>query len=307
MPITQESLNTKDGDWVVAETAALQLDTIETYHPFASTVLNITEDHLNRYITMENYTNAKARVFENQTKDDFCILNYDNDITRSLADKVPARLLFFSRKCEVENGAFVRNGEMIFRLDGKEESILPVDEIKIPGAHNLENALAAAALSMVCGIPADVIAKTLREYNGVEHRIEFVRTVNGIDFINDSKGTNPDATINAVLAMKKPTVLMLGGSEKNSDFTEMFRSFTPMIKSCVFLGETAPKIKACADKCGFKDYVMASDFNDAVMKAYELAEEGGAVLLSPACASFDMFDNFEHRGEVFKQIVKELK
>ena len=192
VPITQESLNTKEGDYVVAETAALQLDTIEKYHPYACTVLNVTEDHLNRYGTMENYTAAKARVFENQTKDDYCVLNFDNEITRSLADSVPSKLLFFSRKCEVDNGSFVRNGDIIFKLDGHEENIMPANEIKIPGVHNLENALAAICLSKVCGIDNDVIADTLREYNGVEHRIEFVKTVNGIDFINDSKGTNPD-------------------------------------------------------------------------------------------------------------------
>lgn len=181
-----------------------------------------------------------------------------------------------------------------------------MDDIFIPGAHNLENALAAVALAMVMGIEPEVIAHTLKTFKGVEHRIEFVKTVNGVSFINDSKGTNPDATIKAIEAMKAPTVLILGGYDKKSEFDDLFRAFTKDIKHIVILGETKEKIKAAAEKAGFQNYVLAQTFKDAVLKAYELAPKGGNVLLSPACASWDMFQCFEQRGEEFKSIVNSL-
>lgn len=306
VPITQEALETKKGDVVVAETAALQLDTIVDYCPVESAILNITEDHMDRYGNMENYIAAKAKIFKNQTEENFCVLNYDNEYVRTLRQGVRARVLWFSVEREVENGAFVRDGIVVFRLDGKETEILPAEEIRIPGRHNLENALAATALACVYGIGSEVVAKTLREFAGVEHRIEFVATVRGVDFINDSKGTNPDATIKAIEAMKKPTVLILGGFDKHSEFEELFASFTPLIKSVVLLGATMEKLAETARKAGFEDYIMANGFRDAVQKAFSVAEEGYSVLLSPACASWDMFENFEERGRTFKQIVKEL-
>ena len=306
IPITQEALETKKGDVVVAETAALQLDSILEYKPVESAILNITEDHLDRYGNMENYIAAKAKIFKNQTEENFCVLNYDNEYVRTLHPNVVARVLWFSTQSEVENGAFVRDGVVFFRMDGKETKIIAADEIKIPGMHNLENALAATALACVYGIKADVIARTLREFAGVEHRIEFVRTVRGVDFINDSKGTNPDATIKAIQAMRKPTVLILGGYDKKSDFTELFANFTPFIKTIVLVGATKEKIAETAVKAGFEDFIMANNFRDAVQMAFSVTDEGDAVLLSPACASWDMFDNFEERGKIFKQIVKEL-
>ena len=306
VPIAQEALNTKKGDVIVAETAALQLDTIEKYHPCESALLNITEDHLNRYGTMENYIAAKARVFENQIPEDICVLNYENEYVRALAPRVKAQVFWFSTKRELEQGAFVRDGSIVFKKPGKDILILPADEVRIPGEHNLENALAATILAVEYGIAPEIVAQTLKTYAGVEHRIEFVRTVNGIDFINDSKGTNPDATIKAIQAMKKPTVLILGGSDKKTSFIEMYEAMTPLIKHVVLLGETAPQLEEAAKKTGYCNYVRADSFRDAVMQAYRLAEPGDNVLLSPACASFDMFDNFEQRGEVFKQIVREL-
>lgn len=306
VPITQEALNTKAGDVVVAETAALQLDATIEYKPVESAILNITEDHLDRYGNMENYIAAKAKIFKNQTEENFCVLNFDNEYCLSLIPDIAARVIGFSAAGEVENGAFVRGGTMIFRLDGKETEIIRTDEIRIPGRHNMENALAAAALASLYGIGAEVIARTLREFAGVEHRIEFVRTVGGVDFINDSKGTNPDATIRAIQAMKKPTVLILGGYDKKSDFASLYESFTANIKSVVLLGATAGKLAEAANNAGFTDYIMAKSLQDAVQKAFSVAEEGYNVLLSPACASYDMFKNFEERGAVFKQIVKEL-
>ncbi len=306
IPITSEALNTKEGDVVVAETAALQLDATIDYRPVESAILNITEDHLDRYGNMENYIAAKAKIFKNQTEENFCVLNFDNEYCRTLTGDIRARIIAFSTEREVENGAFLRDGTVIFRLDGREEAILPADDVRIPGKHNLENALAATALACLYGIRPEVVAKTLRTFAGVEHRIEHVRTVGGVDFINDSKGTNPDATIKAIQSMKKPTVLILGGYDKKSDFTELFESFTDHIKTVVLLGATAEKLARTARAAGFDDYIMANSLPDAVNKAFSVAEEGYNVLLSPACASYDMFKNFEERGTVFKQIVKEL-
>ena len=306
VPITQEALNTKEGDVVVAETAALQLDATVDYKPVESAILNITEDHLDRYGNMENYIAAKAKIFKNQTEENFCVLNMDNEYCRSLMGSIAARIIGFSVDKELENGAFVRDGSIYFRLDGNEREIIRAGEIRIPGRHNLENALAASALACLYGISSEVIASTLRVFAGVEHRIEFVRTVRGVDFVNDSKGTNPDATIKAIQAMKKPTVLILGGYDKKSDFTDLYKSFTRQIKTVVLLGETADMLAEAARKAGFEDYIMANSLPDAVHKAFSVAEDGYTVLLSPACASYDMFTNFEERGAVFKQIVKEL-
>ncbi|BDF58520.1 UDP-N-acetylmuramoylalanine--D-glutamate ligase [Christensenellaceae bacterium] len=306
VPITQEALKTHPGDVVVAETAALQLDTIDTYQPKESAILNITEDHLDRYGTMENYIAAKAKIFKNQRAEDFCVLNYDNKIVRELADAIKARVFWFSTEEILQNGAYLRDGSICFAVDGVERVIMPAKELHIPGKHNLENALAATALACLYGISTEVVADTLRTFPGVEHRIEFVRKVNGVSFINDSKGTNPDATINAIHAMTEPTVLILGGYDKKNDFVPLFMEFTPMIKAVLVLGDTAQKIIDAARACGYENYIKANGFEDAVLKAYSIAEPGDNVLLSPACASWDMFENFEQRGRVFKEIVKGL-
>ncbi|MEA5002966.1 MAG: UDP-N-acetylmuramoyl-L-alanine--D-glutamate ligase [Christensenella sp.] len=306
VPITQEALDTQPGDVVVAETAALQLDTIDTYRPKESAILNITEDHLDRYGTMENYIAAKAKIFKNQRPEDFCVLNYDNEIVRGLAHEIDAQVFWFSTDHILTNGAYVRDGNICFAKDGEVQVIMPAKELHIPGKHNLENALAATALACLYGIPVKVVADTLREFPGVEHRIEFVRKVNGVSFINDSKGTNPDATINAIHAMTEPTVLILGGYDKKNDFVPLFMEFTPMIKAVLVLGDTAQKVIDAALACGYENYIKANGFEDAVLKAYSIAEPGDNVLLSPACASWDMFENFEQRGSVFKEIVKGL-
>jgi UDP-N-acetylmuramoylalanine--D-glutamate ligase len=306
IPVCDKALETKEDDYIVAETAALQLDTTESFCPKACALLNITEDHLDRYGTMENYIYAKSLVFLHQTKDDYCILNYDNDIARSLAPKVPSRLLWFSRKNEVKEGAFVRDNDVIFKFNGLEKYICNIRQINIPGNHNLENALASVALASVMGISAQVIRRTLMDFKGVEHRIEFVREVDGVRYINDSKGTNPDATIKAIEAMKQPTILMLGGYDKHSEFVSLFQTMQDNIKAIVALGATAEKIMDAAKICGYLNIVKADSFRNAVFIAKELAKPGYNILLSPACASYDMFDNFEERGRVFKDIVNSL-
>lgn len=306
LPITEHSLETTENDIIVAEIAALQLETIKTFKPRAFALCNITEDHQDRFGNMEYYTYCKMRAFENQSRNDYAILNMDDPITFSQVNKVNSKLLLFSRKNEVDEGAFVRDGMIIFKLAGKETPVCKAEEIRIPGNHNLENALAAVCLAMSMGVAANVVAYTLKTFPGVEHRIEFVKEVNGVTFINDSKGTNPDSTIKAIETMKKPTVLILGGYDKHSEFDEMFKHFTSYIKEIVVLGATKEKIVDTAKRAGFTNITTVDTFEEAIMTSYKHCPVGGNVLLSPACASWDMFDNFEQRGEIFKDIVRSL-
>ncbi len=306
-PICEHSLETVPGDVIVAETAALQLETIDAFRPRAAALLNVTEDHLNRFGTMEYYTACKMRMFENMTCHDYAILNKDDKLASEQCVNIKGpKFLWFSIKEEVQ-GAFVRDGRIVFEFDDMKADICAVDDLFIPGSHNLENALAATALAMVMGVDPKVIAHTLKTFRGVEHRIEFVDTVNGVSFINDSKGTNPDATIKAIHAMKAPTVLILGGYDKKNEFDEMFGEFTENIKHIVILGATKEKIRAAAERAGFMSYTVVETFEEAVHTAYAKAEQGGNVLLSPACASWDMFKCFEQRGDIFKEIVKGLE
>ncbi len=302
-PITQYAAKTMPGDIIVAETAALQLETIESFVPRACAVLNITQDHLNRYGTMDNYTAAKERIFENQTEDDFCILNYDNQITRLMADKPLSKIIWFSRQVRPERGVFIESGHILSSEPDGVQTICEADKVRIPGVHNLENAMAAAALARCCGINGKVIRETLMEFPGVEHRIEFVREHDGVRYINDSKGTNPDATEKAAAAMDRPTVLILGGYDKKSSFEDLFAGFGSRIKHIVAIGATQQKILDDAKSAGFKSICTADSFEEAVIKARSIAKHGWNVLLSPACASYDMFTDFEQRGTVFKDIV----
>ena len=308
-PICEKSLETKKGDIIVAEVAALQLETIDQFHPRAAALLNITEDHLNRFGTMQYYGDCKMREFENQTTEDFAVMNLDDPLTASRIAQLHSRVLLFSRKQEVEEGAYLKNGSIVFKMNGVEQEICPAADVRIPGPHNLENALAAVCLAMCMGIDPSSIAHTLRTFPGVEHRIEFVREVGGVRYINDSKGTNPDSTIKAIQTMTNPTVLILGGYDKHNTFDELFAAFTEQIVGIVVLGATKQKIlKAAADAGYPASRTFAVDtFEQAVKKAREIAPKGGTVLLSPACASWDMFDNFEQRGEIFKQIVQSFE
>ncbi len=304
-PITQCALETQEGDVIVAETAALQLEGNVFFHAKSAAVSNITEDHLDRFLTMENYIAAKCKILDNQTADDFAILNYDDPIVRNMAGKTPARKLFFSRKEEVEEGVYAIGQEVRYRLNGEEGVLCLADEIRIPGAHNLENAMLCACIALSRGVLPETIRETLMTFPGVEHRIEFVTERRGVRYINDSKGTNPDSTIKAVSAMDRPTVLLLGGYDKHSSFDELF--FVIMqsrVKAAVALGKTAEKIMEAAGRAGFQNIVHCTGgFQEAVDMARDMSVPGDTVLLSPACASWDMFDNFEQRGRVFKDIV----
>ncbi|MBS7306605.1 MAG: UDP-N-acetylmuramoyl-L-alanine--D-glutamate ligase [Eubacteriales bacterium] len=309
IPICEHAEEVKAGDFVVAETASLQLESIVDFRANAAGLLNITEDHINRFGSMEAYIAAKVRMFENQTEEDFAILNLDDPIVRGMANKTKARVIYISLESEPEEGAFIRDGSIMWRFDGREVKVLPISEFRIPGEHNVQNAMCAIALSLCMGIELEPLRKTLREFPGVEHRIEFVREKNGVQYINDSKGTNPDSTIKAVRAMGRPTILLLGVGEydKFSDFVPLFKEFNGKVKAVIASGKTVPEILTAADATGFTNVVVCSDgLKEMVKLAESMAKPGDTVLLSPAAASWGMFDDFEHRGRVFKDIVKKL-
>lgn len=305
-PIAAHALHTKPGDVVVAETAALQLEGNQRFHAKGAAVCNITEDHLDRFLTMENYIAAKCKIFDNQTVQDVAVLNYDDPVVRDMAKLTPARVLYFSRFHKPEEGLYCVDGQTVyFRLDGKEQALCKAGEIKIPGAHNLENAMLCAAMGLAGGVAPQAVRQALMEFPGVEHRIEFVCERQGVRYVNDSKGTNPDSTIKAIQAMDRPTVLILGGYDKHNAFEPLFQAFQDKVKAVVALGVTAPKILEAAHKTGFSPiYHCPGSFREAVDMARDLASSGDTVLLSPACASWDMFPNFEVRGRDFKDIVR---
>lgn len=306
--ISAHALETRPGDVVVAETAALQLEGNVTFHAKAAGVCNITPDHLDHFGTMENYIAAKAKILDNQTAEDAAVLNYDDPIVRGFGALTPARVYYFSRKEEVERGMFLRGTMLVYRDEEGERPLMDRSEIFIPGAHNLENAMLCALLAISQGIGFDVIRETLRTFRGVEHRIEHVCERSGVTYINDSKGTNPDSTIKAVEAMVKPTVLILGGFDKHSEFDGVFAVCPGKIRAFVVLGATKEKILESARRAGMGELChTAGTFAEAVDLARDLARPGDAVLLSPACASWDMFDNYEQRGRVFKDIVRAYK
>jgi len=257
---------------------------------------------------MEVYTAMKMRMFRNQTGADWAVFNADDPLSEGLSRQVKSQVLEFSRKKEVANGAFVRDGEIWYAHKGSERRICRADEVYIPGPHNLENALGAVCAAVAMNVPAPVIRHSLRTFRGVEHRIEKVRERDGVTYINDSKGTNVDSTIKAVQTMGQPTVIILGGYDKHTSFDPLSREIVnnPMIRHAVLIGETAPLIRNSLQRAGFTQMTDADSMRDAVEKAAGLAGQGWNVLLSPACASFDMFKDYEERGRVFKQIVKSL-
>ena len=298
---------TNENSYLVTELSSFQLESIEDFKPKVSTIINITEDHLNRHHTMENYINAKARVFKNQDKADFTILNYDDSIVRDLGKNSNGNVLYFSIKEEVKQGAYLdKNNNIVIKVDGEELVLMNKSELSLPGNHNLENAMSAILMAYVLNIDTDVIIDTLRTFKGVEHRLEFVTNKDGIMFVNDSKGTNPDSTIKAITSYEKPIVLIAGGYEKQSDFTEMIKYATKNVKALVLLGQTAEKIETTAKEHGIDNISKVEDMEAAVKKAYEIAESGDVVLLSPACASWDMYPNFEARGLDFKENIYKL-
>ena len=280
------------------------MEKAKEFHPHISAVLNITPDHLNRHKTMEVYIAMKERVFEKQTAEDFCILNYGDEACRKMADKTAAKVFFFSSSEKLEEGIYLDGENIEVRWNGICETLINVNDLQILGVHNHENVMAAAAMAICANIPLDTIRSVLKAFAGVEHRIEYVATVDGVDYYNDSKGTNVDASIRAVLAMKKPIVLIGGGYDKGGSFDEWTQLFPGRVKHLVLIGVTAPQVRASAEKFGFTAISDCETFKEAVDLCREKAEDGDCVLLSPACASWGMFDNYEQRGDMFKEQVR---
>lgn len=289
----------------VAEMSSFQLESIETFCPKVSAILNFTPDHLNRHHTMEAYVEAKKQIAKNQTAEDFCVLNYEDERTKAFGEEVKAQVLYFSSAHKLERGIYLDDGKMIYK-NPEEVIVCHVDELQILGIHNYENVMAAVAMAAVYGVPMDTIRKAILAFKGVEHRIEYVTEKDGVVYYNDSKGTNPDAAIKGIQAMNRKTVLIGGGYDKNSEYTEWIQAFDGKVKQLILIGATREKIAQDAEKCGFHDYVFADTFEEAVLLAAKTAKSGEAVLLSPACASWGMFPNYEVRGEKFKEIVNSL-
>lgn len=305
-PYTEEALKMVDETVTVAEISSFQLETIEDFHPQVSAILNITPDHLNRHHTMECYIETKEKITLNQTKEDVCVLNYDDEVTRKFGENCNASVLYFSRLHTLEKGIYL-DGETFVYSDGVNKTeICKTTELKVLGGHNHENVMSAIAMAVSMKVPMEIIRKTVKEFTAVEHRIEFVTEKNGVDYYNDSKGTNPDAAIKGIQAMNRKTVLIGGGYDKGSDYDEWIESFDGKVTYLVLLGATREKIAECARKHGFENIIFAENMEEAVKVCAEKAKPGEAVLLSPACASWGMFDNYEQRGRVFKELVRKL-
>lgn len=304
IPYSEEVRRLTEKDWVVAEISSFQMEKAKEFHPHISAVLNITPDHLNRHKTMDVYIAMKERVFAKQTAADFCILNHGDETCRKMADKTAAKVFFFDSSETLAEGIYLDGDAIEVRWGAINETLIHVDELQILGVHNYENVMAAAAMGICAGIALDTIRAVLKGFAGVAHRIEYVATVDGVDYYNDSKGTNVDASIRAVLAMKKPIVLIGGGYDKGSSFDEWTKLFPGRVKHLVLIGVTAPKVRASAEKFGFTAISDCETFEEAVDLCREKAEDGDCVLLSPACASWGMFDNYEQRGDMFKEQVR---
>lgn len=302
-----KALETTDKSVLITEVSSFQLETTINFRPKISVVLNLTPDHLNRHKTMERYIDAKANIFINQREDDILILNYDNKLTRELAKKANCQIVYFSRNKELGEGVFIYQDFIVIKENNNLIKVCNIYDIYIPGKHNLENALAATAIAYNYGINTDIIRESLKTFKGVEHRIEFVKEINGVKFYNDSKGTNPDAAIKAVEAIEKPIILIAGGMDKGSSFDTFIKSFNNKVKKLILLGETSDKIAKTAKSFGFVDIKIVKDMEEAVITAFDNSKNGDNILLSPSCASWDMYENFEHRGRHFKDCVHKLR
>lgn len=306
-PYTGAALKTTEQSTVVAEISSFQLETIDTFHPQVSAILNITEDHLNRHHTMAEYIRVKELITKNQTKEDTCVLNYEDEVLRQFGETAcPAKVFWFSSKRKIENGIYLDGDDIVLTRDGKNEKIVNVNDLILIGTHNYENVMAAVAMAYSAGVDIETIVRVCEHFHPVEHRIEYVATKKGVVWYNDSKGTNPDAAIKGIQAMKWPTLLIAGGYDKHSDYEPWIRSFDGKVKYLVLEGKTKEDIKAAALRCGFPEdrIILKEDMNEAMDFCRDHAVSGDAVLLSPACASWGEFPNYEVRGEKFKEYVR---
>ncbi|MCK8827139.1 UDP-N-acetylmuramoyl-L-alanine--D-glutamate ligase [Natroniella acetigena] len=307
-PLIKDLPDLKKDDLAIAEISSFQLEEIKDFKPDIGLILNITPDHLDRHGSFEEYAKAKRRLLINQTEKDYAVLNYDDQLVREFADYTAGKTIFFSQKVELDRGVYIKNGEVIANLTGQQpEEIIATDEIRIKGPHNLENTLGAVAISLLLGIKKKIIVETLRQFGGVDHRIESVGIVDGVEYINDSKGTNPVAATKAVETFTQPLILIAGGKDKGSDFSKFAEVVAAQVKELILLGETASKIEQAVKRLDYQATHYVDSIEEAVNVANKLAVKGDIVLLSPACASWDMFNSYKERGEEFKGTVKKLR
>ncbi len=305
-PYTDVALETTEASVCVIELSSFQLETIHEFKPDVSAILNITPDHLDRHHNMETYVAMKENVAKNQTMAELCVLNYEDEILREAAKRLSSRIMFYSSARRLENGLYLEGDDIYYSVDGRRELVCNIKELKVLGRHMYENIMAGVGIAITMGIPMDYIHTALVNFRAVEHRIEFVETIKGVTYYNDSKGTNPDASIKAVQAMVSPTLVIGGGYDKHVEFDEWIDSFDGKVKLLVLLGQTKEQIAETARRHGFHNIVMVEDLKEAVRVCAEQAAPGDAVLLSPACASWGMFENYEQRGRLFKEYVREL-
>ena len=305
-PYTSKALEMKPYSVTVAEISSFQLETIDLFAPKVSAILNITEDHLNRHHTMEEYIRVKELITKNQGTEDICVLNYEDEVLREFGKNLVPRVVYFSSERELEQGIYL-DGDKIILKDGKETiEVVRTEELKLLGKHNFENVMAAVAMAYYDGVSMESIRKSICEFTAVAHRIEYVTEKNGVVYYNDSKGTNPDAAIKGIQAMNRPTLLIGGGYDKESGYDEWIEAFDGKVRYLVLIGQTKEKIKEAAEKHGFHHIILCEDLKEAVNVCARKANPGDAVLLSPACASWGQFDNYEQRGDMFKEYVRNL-
>lgn len=306
-PYTMTALHSTEDTVTVAEISSFQLETTEQFKPEVSAILNITPDHLNRHHTMENYAAAKEAIARNQTKGQTCVLNYENEYTRAFGDRCPARVVWFSSVHKLSDGFYLDGEEICQAKDNETTRLMNIHEMNLVGTCNVENVMAAIAITQAMGIPMETILAVVRQFKAVEHRIEFVAAKRGVDYYNDSKATNPDAAIQGIKAMNRPTILIGGGYDKQSEYDEWIKAFGSKVKCLVLIGQTREKIADCARRHGVANIVLADSFGEAFEVCVQQAGNGDAVLLSPACASWGMFPNYEARGRLFKELVNQLE
>lgn len=305
-PYTSKALEMKPNSVTVAEISSFQLETIDEFAPKVSAILNITEDHLNRHHTMEEYIRVKELITENQGTEDVCVLNYEDEVLREFGKHLTPRVVYFSSGRKLDEGIYLDGNKIILKDGEKEIEVVKTEDLKLLGKHNFENVMAAVAMAYYDGVSLDSIRKSICEFTAVAHRIEYVTEKKGVVYYNDSKGTNPDAAIKGIQAMNRPTLLIGGGYDKQSGYDEWIEAFDGKVRYLVLIGQTKEKIKEAAEKHGFHDIILCEDLKEAVKVCEEKAQPGDAVLLSPACASWGQFDNYEQRGDMFKEYVRAM-
>lgn len=305
-PYTSKSLEMQEDSVTVAEISSFQLETTETFAPKVSAILNITEDHMDRHHTMEEYIRVKELIAAHQSAEDTCILNYEDEVLREFGKHIVPKTIYFSSVRKLEEGLYLDGDQIVLKTEKETIPVVKTGDLKILGQHNHENVMAAVGMAYYAGVPMENIRKSVCEFVAVEHRIEYVTEKNGVVYYNDSKGTNPDAAIKAIQAMNRPTLLIGGGYDKGSTYEEWIQAFDGKVRFLVLIGQTKEKIKETANRLGFMDVILCEDLKEAITVCAQKANSGDAVLLSPACASWGQFDNYEQRGEMFKEFVRGL-